>query len=157
MTPPEQVKPEYVRASEIALSRYFGCEAIRPKSKPDKFIFLFWDNATTARFFDSEEEAFAKCAPKWSTDESLLSTLMKGLAGKGWLPELSANIGDRSDKEWEATLNGMNKDYVEYGDSPLEAVFNCAASLPEVQALINEHLQHAFRVVFMRVKRTLRQ
>jgi hypothetical protein len=125
-----------VRSREIAVARYIGYELTRDviDGYGNEFAFMVSCPGFQTHYSWSEKTAW----PHFATDESLLSQLMKGLAGKGWLPELSANIGDRSDKEWEATLNGMNKDYVEYGDSPLEAVFNCAASLPEVQALINE-------------------
>jgi hypothetical protein len=136
MTTPEQTD---VRSREIALTLYLGVSFEHVDRSDDPFWIMYDFEGERYGANVDKDECLKIHAPRWATDESLLSTLMKGLAAKGWLPELSANIGvNRSDKEWEATLNGMNKDYVEYGDSPIEAVFNCASALPEVQALINE-------------------
>jgi hypothetical protein len=132
------------RDREIAVARYIGYTYRRTTTRLEivdpsgKLVGRIPHNGTTDQTNPGQTAyIWAELAPAFATDESLLSPLMKGLAGKGWALQMDVYAEEafcllvpaNGSAPWENRRKGPTLS---------AAVFNCAVSLPEVQALINE-------------------
>jgi hypothetical protein len=127
------------RQAEIALSRYLGYTVKLGGGYVPLWNMFDLSGKSCAPIGDeeddipNEERAWRHACnegrgPKWSTDESLLSPLMKGLAEKGH----TINVVNRR-LVWCSYLAQTG---ARDGLTPIEAVFNIACEIPEVQQLL---------------------